>query len=232
MNLKNLGTALVASFALVGVMANSAFAVAVTEPAKWFVTGSELKGSQAVTSSLDTGTVAVLETEVGEWSLTINASGLECVGCTIFNEGGLARGNGKLKFTGVTVVTPTGCEVSGGAVETSALAVNANYMGVLEKEFATTVALANREGPTKPIATVTLKAKTGKTCAISGPYIVKGNLFVKWVWGTGVPFARNFIQSSPVINAVGGGGLTFGAKPATLTAEAFLEAGATDFDLQ
>ena len=222
MNLKKFGMALVAVLALGAVMANTAFGAATTTDVQWYLNGSStaLSGSQAATSGLvGTGT---LETEVGETPLTLNSTGLECVGCTIFNEGSSAKGAGKLKFTGVTVATPTGCEVSGGAVETSALTVDADYM-IETKNYVRFAPVGTS------FATVTLKAKTGKTCAISGPYIVKGAVFVKSQKATGEGATKQLVNSSGPINAEAGGELKFGSKNATLTGEAFFEAGGNSF---
>ena len=229
---KKLGMALAAVLLLGAVMASSAFAAAVSEPAQWYLNGSEtpLAGSQAVTAGLAEGTKMVLETEVGETPLTIESTGLECQECTIFNEGGNALGKGKLKFTGVTVATPSGCEVSGGSVLTNQLAVKATYMGTVGGVVWNTITITPPAGATATIVIITLKAKTGKTCAISGPYVVKGSVLIKTVSATHVRRKRHFVQSSGTINKEGGGSLSFGSKTATLTGEAFFEAGGNEFE--
>ena len=230
MSLKKFGMALVAVLVLGAVMANTAFGAAKTEPASWWVGGSKLAASQAVTAGLATGTKGVLATEVGETPLTLESTGLECISCSIENNAeGNAVGKGKLKFTGVTVATPSGCEVSGGAVTTNELSVNATYMGTVGGVTWNTVTFTG-SGTNKQFAIVTLAAKAGKTCAISGPYIVKGTVFVKTKNGTGVGATKQFVESSATINKEGGGSLEFGSKTATLTGEAFFEAGGKSFE--
>ena len=223
MSLKKIGMALVAVLALGAVMANTAFGAATTTDVQWYLNGSSLSASQAVTSGL-VGT-ATLETEVGETPLKLASTGLECVDCTIFNFGSSAKGEGELKFTGVSVVTPSGCEVIGGAVQTNELKVDADYM-IETKNY---VRLAP-VGAAAALAGLTLKAKMGKTCAISGPYLVKGSVFVKSQNATGVGATKQFVNSSGPINTEAGGELKFGLETATLTGEAWFEAGGKSFE--
>ena len=232
MNLKKFGMALFAILVLGAVMASSALAVAEKEKAQWYLNGSETpiteKKEETATAGLAEGTKGVLETEVGETPLTLESAGLECLECKIYNEGGEALGKGKLKFTGVTVATPSGCEVSGGAVTTNTLGVNATYMGTVGGVIWNTVTFTG-SGTSKQFAIVTLVAKAGKTCAISGPYIVKGTVLVKTVSSTNTFLKRQFVQSSKTINKEGGGTLEFGSKTASLTGEAWFEVGGATF---
>lgn len=223
MNLKKFGMALVAVLVLGAVMANTAFGAATTVSASWYLNGSStpLSGSQAATAGLATGTTGVLLTEVGETPLKLESTSLACESCTIFNSSG-AKGEGKLKFGGVTVASPSGCQVSGGSITTNQLTVDATYM------IGTSNYVLFQPTGTA-FATVKLEKKTGQTCPIASSYIVKGTVFVKTQNATGVGATKQFVNSSGAINSEAGGALEFGSKPATLTGEAFFEAGGNSF---
>ncbi len=138
MILKKLGMSLVVVLALGAVMASSAFATASTEAKVWKVGTTEggtstLTGTKAVTIEKKSGsTNPTLTTKVGGTELVLQATGIECQSCTITNESatksGVATGTGKIKFTGVTVVKPSTCAVTGGAVTSNTLFVEAHYM--------------------------------------------------------------------------------------------------------
>jgi hypothetical protein len=232
MRLKKLGTALVVVLALGAVMAGNAFAgVAFEEAATWRTgeAGTVLSGSESVTS---TGSGELI-TKVGETPLVLKSTGLECIECTIKNEEreilegekkvkkSVAVGNGKLKFTGVTVASPSACAVSGGSVTTVPLEVTAYFMNTRDfikegKEFTELqnwVLFHPASGNT--FATVTLTKGTG-TCPISGSYIVSGTVFVKSNNSTGVYAVNQTVTSSGTLNAEAGGSLKFGEASAEL----------------
>ncbi len=209
MNARRLGAALIGLLVMSAITAGNASASATTEPAQWYVNSSLLTGSQAATASLEG--VGVLETEVGETPLTLEWTGLECVSCTIFNEGSGAKGSGKLKFTGVTVATPSGCEVVGGTILTTSLAIDATYMN------GSTWAQLWAPASGTQLTTVTLQKKPTKTCPIAGPYIVRASMFSAAANATGVNSTLQLFQFSPTINSTLGGFVTFGSKPATVT---------------
>ena len=174
MKLKKLGTALVVVLALGAVMVSSASAAAVTEDATWR-TGAAGTVLTTVESVNTTGS-GELVTEVGSTKLVLKATGLECLSCTVQNTGGTAVGAGKLKFTGVTVVTPAPCAVAGGSVTTTALNLKADYMGVAGPTASNNAALFVPVEGTR-FATVELVKGTG-ACALAGSYPVTGSQYV------------------------------------------------------
>jgi hypothetical protein len=216
MNVKKFGTALVVILALGAVMASSAFAAAEEKAAPWQVF-KEIKEEKEVFAPLaESETVSStgsgeLVTTVGETPLVLKSTGLECLECKIENSGGKSIGTGKLKFTGVTVSSPATCAVSGGAVTTLALKVNAGFMGGAGS--GNTVLFQPSSGST--FATVTLKEGSG-SCPLSGSYIVSGKVFVRSNNSTGTYAVSQTVTSSGAINAEGGGELKFGSKAAEL----------------
>ncbi len=205
---RRLAAVLVVVLALGAIVSDSASAAATTESAKWFVEGSELTGSQTVTGSLE-GAVGVLETEVGETPLKLEWTEIECVSCAIFNEGG-AKGEGKLKFTGVTVATPASCVVSGGAILTNQLKIDGTYMN------GSTWAQQWLPATGTSIGTVTLQKGT-KPCPIAGSYILSGSEFSAATNATGVNSTLQLFQFSLTNNSTLGGLIKFNSKPASLT---------------
>jgi hypothetical protein len=226
MNLKKFGTVLVVVLALGAVMASSAFAAATTTDTKWTWNGAVLgEGSanaKTLTAGLVEGTKGVLASEIGETALTLESTGLECIECKIENPtgGGSATGTGKLKFTGITVASNPNCQVTGGSVTTNLLTVDPDYM------ISTTNYALFKPNTGTAFATVPIVKKTGLTCPIAGNYIVSGTVFVQTQNATGVTARIQKVNSSGTINSTAGGSLTFGTKPATLTGEAFFDAGA------
>jgi hypothetical protein len=221
MNLKKFGTALVVVLALGAVMASTTFAAATTQDTQWTWNGAVISGSKTVTAS---GSMS-LATEIGGVKLDIASTGLECLStapCTIKNEAGSATLEGKVKFTGVTVEEPAGCQVSGGSITTNLLTIDPDYMigtanYALIKPFSGTT-----------FATITIEKKTGQTCPVSGSYLLKGTVFVKAQNATGVTAHVQKVNSSRAINEEAGGSLAFIGGPATLTGEvAFTAEGAS-----
>jgi hypothetical protein len=176
-----------------------------TKDATWRVgsAGTVLTGSETISS---TGS-GELKLTVGSTPLVFKYMGLECLECDIENSGGAAVGGGKLSFTGVTVVTPSTCAVSGGKITTLAMNLKADYMGAAGS--GATWLFAPRSGTA--IATISLVSGSG-ACTISGNYIVSGNFFTKATNTTGVYAASQTVSSSGAINAEGGGSLKFGSS--------------------
>ena len=225
MNLKRLGTALAVVLAFAAMSAGSAFAAATFEVKPWRTGTSESKttvltGHQPVTASLSS--TAVLETEVGTTPLKIQATGIECNSCSIFNEGGDAEGEGKLKLTGVTVVTPAACAVSGGSIQTEPTGTTWTWM-VGELDFIEIEAPA-----ASSLAQVTLAKGTG-ACPIAGTYALTGRLFTAAPWFTATYATSRPVESSKSINETAGGSLKFGSKAASLAATINFKAGGTFF---
>ena len=228
-NVKRGGMFLAGAVALGAVLATNAFAAATTTVEPWRTGPSAtettvLTGSQAMTLGL-TGP-SVTEVEIGETLLKTESGEIECVECTIFNEEGGAKGEGKLRLQNVTVVKPSGCEVVNGQILTNEVSIDATYM------INTTAYMRAVPASGAAFSTVTLKAKTGKTCAISGPYISKGSIFFEIGNATGTYSTNQVASTSGAINKAAGGELLLGSKVASLAATSKVEAGGKFFDVE
>lgn len=212
MQLKQLGAVLLVTVALGAVTASTALAAAVTKDATWRVgaAGTVLSGTETIRASGNTE----LAWEVGTTKLVVKSTGLECLSCRIENVGGTAVGEGKLKFTGVTVVTPTACAIEGGEITTEQLRIKADYMAGSGNENFVLL---------EPAATVEsrfalLKVVTGAGgCSIMDNYNLTGSVFTKSSNATGVYAASQAVTSSGTINSEAGGALKVGPKLAALT---------------
>ncbi|MBS1893719.1 MAG: hypothetical protein JST59_20660 [Actinobacteria bacterium] len=227
MRLKKLGAALFVVAALSAVLAGSAFATATTTAAKWYTGATEggvteLSGSQAMTAEqVGSGT---FKTTLSGTTLEVSATGVECVGCTISNATTGGGGEGKLKFTGVSVVTPSTCSTTS-TIESKALKVEADYM---EGESAM-VKFVPAAGETNGFATFTL---SGASCAIAGNVTPKGTIFGKAENKTGVMRTSQNVSFSESINAAAGGTFKVGEEKAVLTATGKFEAGGKFFGVK
>jgi hypothetical protein len=148
--------------------------------------------------------------------------------------GKVAFGTGKIKFTGVTVTKPAGCEaeeVGGGTghITTTQLNVHGDFMH--EKAGDPVKHAVQQFVPTAGAGTAfanfVLENKTEEVCPVAGVYSVKGTLFTNAAdtepagtlkeIGTGVFRTTQLAAISPAIETTDGGGLTIGAKAAELT---------------
>ena len=158
MRLKKLGLAIAvvgALGALGAILASNALATMTTGKVEWY-TGNPLttKITSDTTVTLEkamhlhegvTDTNATFFVNVGANKYWFKATGVECVGCKITNGAGgaeAAMAKGKIKFTGVTVLSPsTACKGGAngvvGTVETKELTAHADWVeeGVKEKGF-------------------------------------------------------------------------------------------------
>jgi hypothetical protein len=218
MKIKTLGLALVALVALGAVLASSAFATPVTKKSQW---ESGAKGETAIT-----GTPAVKCSKRGEENFTLKgvvlgaeteltATNVECKESTIFNKvvssENMAEDAGRLNFTGVTVMKPAGCSVTGGEVTTEPLSTR------LEMDSAGGGTTYDRFEPT---AGATGKFASIKIagCAIAGTYPVTGVTYGKATNETGVLATNQPLVFNATTN--GFGTLMLAGKPATITGEA------------
>lgn len=246
MSLRKLGTVLVAVLALSALSASSAFGAIATEAAKWY-TGSteagvkELTETKAITAKVGShpviGSKFELNGTIGTNNvpLKLTATGLECSGCTIKNAevtgkaGKVAVGEGKIKFTSVTVDEPVNCTVSdengvAGQVITKALTVHADWMheGKAYQNFF----------PTTGTVFATLKLAGTGCSAIAGSYNVTGTVYSEAVNKTGVfKTAQNNIFS-PAIQTTTGAELKLGGKKAELTGTGIFELGGQFFGIK
>jgi hypothetical protein len=211
MRLKKLGAALVVVAALGAVAASSALAAATTTDVKWYTgasPGTVLSGSETL-SATAVGT-ATFTTEVGSTKYVLEATGIECVECEIENVGGTADGSGHLKFTGVTVKEPAGCEVDS-EIETTTLFVTADWMSGTTNYIEFEPIL----GSTHEFAIIEIT-----TCALETILVPKGSVFVQSQNATGTQAVEQEVHSSAAINAAAGGSLKNGTKTASLMANA------------
>ena len=235
--------ALLALVALSAIGASSASAAASTTAAQWYTgasPGTTLSGSETINCALHPETTAKLKSEVGSPAqvLEMSATGMECLSATIENKevtekaGKVAFGTGKIKFTGVTVTKPAGCQAEeeaggGGAnvghVTTKQLNVHADFMheGKAVQQFLPTA------GAGTAFANFRLSNKSPEVCPVAGLYSVKGTLFTNAAKtepagtlveiGTGHFTKTQLAAISPAIETTDGGGLTIGTKAADLT---------------
>jgi hypothetical protein len=214
MKLKKLGMVLFVILALGAIAVSSASAAATTEDQTWTIEGVTLSGSESVSS---TGSVTLI-TKVGTTKLELNATGINCLSCTISNSGGSAVGSGTLEFTGATVETPPTCKVKNpsgttGIIKTKALEVKADYM------IGTANYILFKPAGTSSLFTEVELVKGTGGCPIAGPYTVTGEVFVKSINGTGVDEAIQKVESSGAINDEASGKtepLLFGGMKAEL----------------
>jgi hypothetical protein len=229
MSLKKLGTAILAVLVVGAVVANSASAAATTTRAEWY-TGSGTGTTLAVgtdlpiTAAIKSGTVFTLKSIIGTKPIELTATGLECVGCNITNAevtskaGAAAMGKGKIKFTGVTAMTPSGCTIRNGSktgavetVETKALQVHADWMNE-----AGTIAYQQffpETAGSEVFATIYIQG-TGECESIQGSYNVTGTVFSQAANATGVGAVSQENTFSPAIQTATGGALKLGANAA------------------
>jgi hypothetical protein len=226
-------------FATVGV--GGALAAATTTAAKVFTgasPGTELVGSKAATLSLEGG--ATFQTEVGAPAqvLEMSATGAECLSCTLENKevtskaGKVAFGTGKVKFTGVTVTKPAGCqaeEAAGGVGHITSNMLN-GHGDFMNGENAVAQAIPTA-GAGTAFANFVLENAPGKTCPVAGIYSLKGTTFITWKV-TGLFSTSHSGSVSPAIDTANGGGVFIGAKSASVTGTGKVSIGGTEFTIK
>ncbi len=133
MNPKRFILALAALAMFAAVMANGASAATMTPAGEWYIgttaPGTTLTTTKSVECSVgehEGSSKFVLTGVIGEAPkeipVKLEATQIDCIEATIFNEEGHGRDAGRLKFTGVTVALPTpGCTVENGEVTTEPL---------------------------------------------------------------------------------------------------------------
>lgn len=176
--------------------------------------GTKLVGSKVLKTEVVAGTKMTLSTTVAGTPIKTEATGYNCLGCTIENSGTNAVGHGSLEATGVKVVEPSNCEDGPTIVSKKVTAV----LGM--KKGSSTIATI-RFAPTEGTTFETAELK-GATCAIAGTYKVTGSVYAEVVNFTGVFAKTQRLKFSPAIQTDAGeeGSLRFGANPAFVTAEA------------
>jgi hypothetical protein len=172
--------AVLATMVVAGVLSvSSAAAAPVTTSSYWYVNGSKLaNGSSNILDCAKTGSANfVIETTILV-PVELTASGINCgLGTAkIVQSGSAAKAESTLQFTGVTVMTPSGCTTPT-TITTSAL-TSELYM-----DSATAAVIYDKFEATSGGSFMTLKLEN---CSIAGTYPVKGALFGQWANTTGV----------------------------------------------
>lgn len=214
MNLKRVGTALVAAAVLAAIVASSASAAAVTpEKTHWIVGGvkmasggsehvgcrvgeHEFSGTRKATLELN-GSLGAAKTPV-----VLSATGIDCINnagtgengtATITQNSNMAEDEGRLRFTNVKVVSPPNCQIKGISVADPVGTVTTNALkSQLQEETVggVTTVFDKFEPAVSGGAFVEIKIEKSGTelaCAVSGSYSAKGTAFgeaVKDVAGT------------------------------------------------
>jgi hypothetical protein len=145
----------------------------------------------------------------------LTATGVECKESTLSNTvvgtENMAVDAGRLNFTGVTVMKPAGCSVTGGEVTTEPLSTR------LEMDSAGGGTTYDRF---EPLAGASGKFASIKItgCAIAGTYPVTGVTYGQAINATGVLATNQPLVFNATTN--GFGTLMFAGKPAKITGEA------------
>jgi hypothetical protein len=209
----------IVALAAVAALAIVAFASASASAATWTVEGKTLTegtaNGLAVNATLKKESTAVLKGEVLGQEFLLTSTKLTSLNGLIYQElPGVAKDEGVLEFSELTLDKPAGCKVKGGVVKTKQLTSELVPHPKGEGEE------GNNRGYDKffpeegeVFTTITLEG-----CAAAGPYNVKGVVYGQGeAWGT--EKAEQPLTFSPTVNSTLGGSLTLGVKPATLTAE-------------
>jgi hypothetical protein len=153
----------------------------------------------------------VFKTVVSGVNVEIKATGIEFLSAKIIQEGTVAAFSGSMKLTGATVIQPSGCTVSGGAITTSSLKGELIHVPSLASEFALKLYPASGSS----LATITL---------VSGlcppTFKISTTLFCAETSALGTMVVNQPLRFSKAIFTKCGGGLAVGPSEAELTGEA------------
>lgn len=225
MSYRKFVTALLAVVVVGAIVANSAWAEGafVESGSAAYIgpsPGTKLTGTKVLKTSLVPGALLQMETVIAGTPIRTEATGYNCLGCTIENSGTNAVGHGKLEATGVHIVEPASCEDGPTIVSKQVKAL----LGM--KKGSTTVATIKFE----PAEGTTFETAEIRKCPIAGTYKVTGAVYAEVVNFTGVFAVNQRLKITKAIQTEASGeasGLKFGANPAyvTATAEGSLEGG-------
>lgn len=215
MTLKRISFALFAVLALSAMVANGAMAnPASNKGGFWYKNNNKLVNGEAngLAVSCAINGVFTLKSTIGLQAVKLKATGVTCPGYKIFDEGGEAKGKGKIKFETVTVEEPAlmpACTVTGGVIQTNEL-ITEVWMeeGSATKAFQRFSEAAGGE----VLGEVEIEG-----CVLAGSYPLKGKIFAEMLHATGENVATESLIFSPAINTGAGGTLKLGIKPAELT---------------
>jgi hypothetical protein len=243
MKLRKSATAVLLALAVTAAFTASASGAVTTSAAQWYTgasPGTTLAGEQALTTSI--GEYPELGKKwTWHWSffgltIHITVTGLECVGCKISNAevtakaGKIAIGRGKLKFTGVTAMAPSGCTIRN-ATETGTVGVIETKPMVVHADWMNTTKAYQQFFPETGSSFATIYIEGGGCEAIEGPYNLTGTLFGEAKNPTGVQAGTQEVVFSPAIQTAAGGELKIGTTPFEMTGTGAFSIGGTAFGI-
>ena len=219
--------------ALVACVAFAAFATSSAQAAEgegWTIEGVKLAAgkTETVTASKNAGSSLQLTAELLNKKLTLDATEVSCVSCTIDNTTKAGHSAGSLKFTGVTVTEPANCTVHSAGQPDGTVVTNALTDEVIMDPTAGSTAVFDKFFPESGSTFVTLEF-TGATCVFAELDVtVEGTATGQAVHGSNDEPSKtgeNFVTQSLLFNKAAqetGGGLLYlsGVK----TKPAFLDA--------
>jgi hypothetical protein len=235
MSRKTLCLAALIGLASVALPANNASATVSTEAARFYVGTSEagvtalpegISGVRVATAKIGLGK-ALFETEISGLPVKLTYTGIECDSfCEFENKkvtektGAVAVGHGKLKFTGVSVVTPAGCTLSDenstiNQILTKSLVFHGDWMDTTTANKHAFFQFIPALGAGTTIAQ--FKLSGGECAAIEGAKNIAGSFFGEFKNNTGVAATSQEMVLSPAVQTTTGAALTVGAKAANLT---------------
>ena len=157
----------------------------------------------------------VLAGELGSSKIptTITATGAECVESSIYNEGEVGMGAGKLKLTGVSVSEPSGCSVKDGTIESNPL------HSELQLDVAEPETVFDKFEPASGYVNLAVAHIVGAECSVAGNKALKGSFYGKAFYplGTEVAVQRLDFSTASEEAATGEVNLEFAGHPAELT---------------
>jgi hypothetical protein len=219
---------------IAALTASNASATAVTVTGKlWHVASLAPLGegkSTGIKCGPETGATLKLEGTVGSEAVKLSATGIKCSGATLFNEyiggvGHAAKGEGKVTFTGVSLIEPSGCAAP--TEITTNILKSETYMGgsgSKEEERKAYDEFEPAAGPAGTFATISI---TG-SCAAAGNRIIKGFVLGKFEDATGVQSKKHVLEFSPTIDSETGDALTLAGNVAHLDGKVNLELTSTE----
>ncbi len=222
MGLKKLGMVVVAALAVGAVFANSALAgKPVTRKASWTtgtITNANTipEGTKEAIKCKKTAESPdfVFTSTAAGFPVKLTATGVECVEMTLFNvnEGGssMAKGTGKLKFTGVSVVEPATC------ITPSTIQSNRLIADLQMDETVGAKAFVRLE-PDAAAGVTNLVTLSLEECAAEGKYPVKGFTYCEATNATEVHATAQECNANATTTAFSS--LTLGPNSATFTGE-------------
>jgi hypothetical protein len=207
MNVKRLCAALAACAALSAVLASSASA-AMSAEGQWYLgssaPGTLLSGTKLLSCSASPIT---LNGTVGSTPVKLEGS-VECFGDVIENQSSHGLIQGRMTFSSVRVLEPTGCTLSG-VVTTEPLKDELYMYSGSSTGFV-------KFEPSSAGGNIAVFPIEG-TCAARGSRVLKGAVFAELNSPTSTPSVFQTMHFSPAVDVTAGTELKFSGNPAGLS---------------